>query len=133
MTRFRCMTAMTDLPDLLDLTSESEILAITARRWSRETAMTGLPELLAMMISMIEQARRDEARRDRDVHDLLMVDWDNEFIPDRYEVSWPTKPQKVKKPRVSRKGKKSGPHVPIIIDQWFRTMQIGRTSCRERV
>lgn len=126
MTRFRCMTAMIDLPDLQDLTSESTILATAGPRWPRETAMTGQPELLAMMKSMIDEARRDEARRDHDVHDLLMVDWDNEFIPERYEVIWPKKSQKVKTPtiRVSRKGKKSGPHIPIVVGEWFRTMQV---------
>jgi hypothetical protein len=126
------MTAMTDLPELLDLTPGSAIVGITARRWPREAAMTGLPESLAMMTAMIDRVRRDEARRDRDVHELLMVDWDHEFIPDRYEVTWPEKPQKVKKPRVSRKGKKSGPHVSIIIGQWFGTMQVTGRAPNDR-
>ena len=126
-TRFGCMSAMIELPELLDLTPGSAIVGITARRWPREAAMTGLPELLAMMTAMIDRVRRDEARRDRDGHELLMVDWDHEFIPDRYEVTWPKKPQKAKKARVSRKGKKYGPHVPIIIDKWFGTMQV--TGC----
>jgi len=120
------MTAMIDLPELQDLTSESTILATAGPRWPRETAMTGQPELLAMMNSMIDEARRDEARRDHDLHDLLMVDWDNEFIPQRCERTWSKKSQKIKKPtiRVSRKGKKSGPHIPIIVGEWFRTMQV---------
>ena len=91
-------------------------------------------EMSEMSIDLIEE---DLPAQGED--DLKMLDWMESPTPESWivamtERAWPTytQGQKGTKVRVSRKGMKAGPHVPIIIDQVFGPLRVAGVAPNDR-
>jgi hypothetical protein len=91
-------------------------------------------EMSIEMLDMIEQDRPEDEADDRRILEWVELPTPESWIVAMTERVWPTytQDQKAVKGRVSRKGVKAGPHVPIVIDQVFGSLKVTGRAPNDR-